>query len=227
MREKEVRLAILYFLKKAQEDKIRVGRTRLMKLLYLLDVEYYRLYGKTYTGLEWIFYKYGPFTFELEDLLDKMGIAEEEVLLEKERILKQLTYDFEILDEDVKLPVESRIIADSLFDEWGGVDLNRLLDHVYFDTEPMEEVQLRRKLDFSKISSYKKEQKVAIPPDIKKKLRKIGHKIKQHLDKIENPPKIHLVPSQDIKITSIWDKEEAATLESLEGVARFEKEDKE
>ena len=36
------------------------GKTKLVKLLYLIDVENWRRSRKTLTGLEWNFYHYGP-----------------------------------------------------------------------------------------------------------------------------------------------------------------------
>ena len=226
MKEKEVKSAILYLLKIAQEERVPIGKVRLTKLLYLLDVEYYRYYGEIYTGLEWVFYKYGPFTFEIEDLLDKIGVTEEEILLEKGKIFKQLKYEFDMGKEDVKPSVKSRGILKNLFKEWGSIDLNRLLNYVYFDTEPMENAELRRKLDFSKIIPYRRERKISISPDTKKKLREICHKIKQHLDEIKTPPGTHLIPAQDMEITSIWDREEIAKLEFLQGIVKFEKENR-
>jgi len=216
MKEKEVQSAILYLLKIAQEERVPIGKVRLMKLLYLLDVKYCRYYGEIYTGLEWVFYKYGPFTFKIEDLLDKIGVTEEEILLEKGKIFKQLKYEFDMGEENVKPSVKSRGILKNLFKEWGSTDLNQLLDYVYFDTEPMENAGLRRKLDFSKIILYKGKEKIAISPYTKKKLREICHKIKQDLDEIKTPPGTHLIPVQDMEITSIWDREEIAKYEELD-----------
>jgi len=224
MKEKDVKSAILYLLKIAEEERIPIGKVRLMKLLYLLDIEYYRYYGKTYTGLEWTLYKYGPFAFEVEDLLDKIEVKEEEILLEKGRVFKQLKYEFDLREEDIKPSVKSRGILKNLFKEWGSTDLNRLLDYVYFDTEPMEGAELRRKLDFSKIILYKREERISISPDVKKKLREICHKIKHHLDEIQTPPVTYLIPSQDAEITSIWNREEIAKLEFLQGIVKSEKE---
>ena len=38
----------------------RVTRTKLVKLIYLIDERYYRLYGETLTGLSYRYDKYGP-----------------------------------------------------------------------------------------------------------------------------------------------------------------------
>jgi hypothetical protein len=38
-------------------------KTKLLKLLYLLDIEAFRKQRSTLTGFRWIFYKYGPWTY--------------------------------------------------------------------------------------------------------------------------------------------------------------------
>jgi len=49
---------------------MHIGKTRLIKLLYLLDIENYKSYQRIFTELDWIFYKYGPYAFEIEKFLD-------------------------------------------------------------------------------------------------------------------------------------------------------------
>ena len=36
-------------------------KTRLIKLAYLVEVEYYRLFGERISNTKWIYYKYGPY----------------------------------------------------------------------------------------------------------------------------------------------------------------------
>ncbi len=47
-------------------------KTKLLKLLYLFDVEYYRAHGKTFTGFDWKYFHLGPWTREFDPLLDKL-----------------------------------------------------------------------------------------------------------------------------------------------------------
>ena len=89
MGEKEVKNAILYIIKKSQEERFPIGKTRLIKLLYLLDVEYYRNYKKTYTGLDWKYYKFGPYAFEVDKICESIGITEEEKNLKNNKIFKK------------------------------------------------------------------------------------------------------------------------------------------
>lgn len=45
---------ILYIVYRLQTMNAPISRTRLLCLLYLIDLEHYRRYGRTLTGLEWI-----------------------------------------------------------------------------------------------------------------------------------------------------------------------------
>lgn len=51
----------------AEHDQLPIGTTKLVKLFYLIDVEYFKYHQKTLTGVPWIFYHYGPFANELID----------------------------------------------------------------------------------------------------------------------------------------------------------------
>ena len=49
----EVALAILT---RVNERAGFVNKTKLLKLLYLADIEHYRKFGETLSGFDWIFY---------------------------------------------------------------------------------------------------------------------------------------------------------------------------
>ena len=222
MKKEVVKAAILYLFKIADQEKVSFGRVRLMKLLYLLDVEHYRYYGETCTGLEWVFYKYGPFVFELESFLEEIKIDNEEIPFEKGKILKKLSYDFDLRDEVANPPFKCKGILDNLFKGWGSADLNRLLDYVYFGTEPMIDVRLHQRLDFTKIVPYRKSQAITISPATKKKLKEICNGMRKSLDKIEVSQRSYPTPPQDFRITSIWDEEDTTDLTHLKGIVRLE-----
>jgi hypothetical protein len=131
-----------------------IGKTKLIKLLYLLDLENFRSNKKTDTELNWIFYKYGPYAFELEEFLENIGVIEEEIPTKGGRVFLRLGIDHQ---EEVEIGIEKRLILDSLIKEWGDASLSELLDYVYFDTEPMMEAQTRGEtlnFDFIKPQSY-------------------------------------------------------------------------
>lgn len=123
--------------------------TRLVKLLYLADVEYFRTYGKRLTDLRWRFLHFGPYASELVDVLGKPEV--EEIPLHDRKQPKQFVFNEMELDR-AEVPREVAQIVDGLVKEWGDADLNQLLDYVYFETEPMQDVERGSFLDFSKIS---------------------------------------------------------------------------
>jgi uncharacterized phage-associated protein len=56
---KELALGVLT---RVKELDTSVSKTKLLKLLYLADIEHFRTTGETLTGFDWIFYWYGPLT---------------------------------------------------------------------------------------------------------------------------------------------------------------------
>lgn len=177
MKKEEVKNAIYYIFDRAYNKDISLGKVRLIKLLYLLDVENYRYRQSLYSGLEWIFYKYGPYSFEIEELLDEIGVTEEEIPISKSRFFKKLKLEIE--DIEIELEIEIKAIIEKLLDEWGAADLYELLDYTYFDTEPMMKAQTRGEiLDFASIMPEEfytiKQYKIS-----KKQGQKIIQKIKE------------------------------------------------
>ncbi len=53
--------------------KVRgLGRTQLMKLVYLIDREYYLENGRTLTGSKWFLYYYGPYSEEVVNAYNQL-----------------------------------------------------------------------------------------------------------------------------------------------------------
>lgn len=149
MHEENVRNSIHYILQRAIDLSLSIGKTKLIKLLYLLDIEHHRAHQRTLSELNWVFYKFGPYAFEIENFLGDIGVTEEGIVLRGGRIFSRLGIDPE---EEAEIDIERRAILDTLIEEWGDASLGELLDYVYFDTEPMIDVQTRgERLDFNTI----------------------------------------------------------------------------
>ncbi len=120
------------------------ARTRLAKLLYLFDVEYYRIHGRIFTGLQWMFLHYGPYDTALEPYLgsEKVETASGNTAY----VAQPGDYDVSV---DGILSNADRLAVDDIIRQWGLEDLPVLLDYVYFGTEPMEDVTRGAILDFS------------------------------------------------------------------------------
>ena len=71
---------ILYIVDQLQDQEGLISKIRIVKLLYLIDVEHYRKYGRTLIGLEWIFYRYGPYAFAIDSAIKELGFELGETL---------------------------------------------------------------------------------------------------------------------------------------------------
>ncbi len=123
------------------------GATRLVKLLYLTDIEWRKRHnGQPLSNWNWLFYHYGPYAFEFQELFGNQEVEEAE--LRTGRTAKFVNFTSEELKmRDV--PDEVSRIMKKIVERWMGVDLNLLLDYVYFETEPMEQAKRGDALDFS------------------------------------------------------------------------------
>jgi hypothetical protein len=145
----------------AENERIPLGITRLVKLLYLLDVEHCRRFGQRLTGLDWVFYHYGPYAFELETILGKSSMEREEIPLTGGKVIKRLK-SMEGCPEPERLDYKAEGIISALLREWGTADLRELLDYVYFETEPMLNAKRADRLDFTSVGRYAPQREVRL-----------------------------------------------------------------
>jgi uncharacterized phage-associated protein len=191
-------------LKKAKENGFSIGKTQLVKLLYLLEIEYYRLYQKRLTDLEWKFLHYGPYPPTIEEILGSPDIEEEQIELSNSRIFHKYSVVKDSYDGDREDPAIPRLIS-RVVKEWGGINLYGLLDYVYFETEPMRNVKRGDKLDFSKIKSWQ-DTKICEIKINKKKLNEIRKSIHTHIKKSERPVIKMKFDKELSKCLQIWDE---------------------
>ena len=149
-----------YIVDQVSEQGGSVGRTALMKLVYLVDVEHYRQYGKQATGLEWRFHHYGPYAVEIEADVLSLGLdADEDIFSGKIGNRPVSGYRYHITGDWRRIASEfnSRYDAsvkrcvDKIVGQWALDPLPTILDYVYFETEPMQDAKRGEYLDFSKI----------------------------------------------------------------------------
>jgi hypothetical protein len=138
---------IAYIVARAREQQITLNRTKLVKLLYLIDVECVRARRETVTGLDWVFYHYGPYAFELIDTLEAM---------EGSALIAQKWHDTVLYRSAPDGPdgedwlTGTRRTVDTVISRYASLDLNELLDYVYFHTGPMADAQRGCLLDMSR-----------------------------------------------------------------------------
>ena len=169
---------ILYVIQKIRDEEAFVSRTKLLKVIYLIDVEYFRRHRKTLTGWDWVFHYYGPYVHTFPQVLDKLSLSD---LSETEELIEggRRIYGYEV-DEDQDIDdlvsFADRVMIDDIIRRWSLEDLNLLLNHVYFETEPMIDAARGQPLDFNKIPRptphpYIDTSKLAIPKETLDRLR--------------------------------------------------------
>ncbi|MEA2139343.1 MAG: hypothetical protein QOG56_2493 [Solirubrobacteraceae bacterium] len=137
--EPDLRALIAYIVAGARERRVTLNRTRLVKLLYLVDVESVRTRREPVTGVAWVFLDFGPHAGELVDVLED---------LERRTALYRAMPDDAPDGEDWL--AATRRTVDSVIERFAALPVNALLDHVYFRTGPMAGAQRGRLLDMSR-----------------------------------------------------------------------------
>jgi len=132
---------IRYVAEAATDRDVALGRTKLVKLLYLMDIWHLRDYGERLTDFNWVFYHYGPYIFELPRILDALNLdlPQEERFLAEGRTFQAVRHvgpSFHI-DPERRFGSRGAQTVTRVLDEWLEEDLNQILNYVYFQTEPM------------------------------------------------------------------------------------------
>lgn len=136
----------------AKDKDVYLSKTKLLKLLYLFDVEYYRLHRTTFTGFPWKFFHLGPWTNEFDPVLE--ALEREGTLIPRPNprpdfdsinYLPAEDVDFGNLFSDIHDDFALRRVLKT----WVERPVGEILDHVYFHTEPMEIAVRNTPLDFS------------------------------------------------------------------------------
>ena len=166
-----------------------VTKTKLLKLLYLFDLEFYRAHGRIFTEFQWKYFHLGPWTAEFDPLLDKL-ISQASLT---EHVVERPDFDAKFLrssgSSNLRKPFDSykdEAILKSVLDTWGPSPTGEILDHVYFRTEPMEHGIRNENLDFSTVlrevtETYKRSPSNKTAGEIKALRKEFGEKVAKRL----------------------------------------------
>ena len=133
-----------------------LNKTKLVKYLYLIDIEYYRVHKETFTGFNWIFKDYGPWAFEYNDVFDAIKSSPDFRINEGARpdiditfinVTKEGETELDQVIEDFSI----ERVARQIIDRWADESLGPMLNYVYFNTDPMVDAERYKPLDFTKI----------------------------------------------------------------------------
>jgi hypothetical protein len=143
-----VRKLLLYIVDQLRDMEGEVSTIRLVKLLYLIDLEYFNNHGSLLTGIEWAYYSYGPYFFELNDVLRSASIDLDarEVITRSGRGFTFKTLEEQTITKDVDFATEQQI--NRILKKWALEDTRSLLAYVY-NTLPIKSGQRGNPLDFS------------------------------------------------------------------------------
>ncbi len=143
-----VRRLLLYTVDQLQDIDAQISTIRLVKMLYLVDLEYFIRHKKTLTEIDWVFYHYGPYFFEFGDVLRSASIDlnAEEVLTSSGR-----GYTYRVLeDQDISRLVDfaTEQQINRTIKKWALEDTRDLLGFVY-NTPPIKKGQRGNPIDFN------------------------------------------------------------------------------
>lgn len=127
---------ILYFVCKT---KGYITKTQLVKFLYLADLYSVKWTGKQLTDLDWCYYSHGPWSQDIDTVLDQMDIL---VTQQQDNSFLIKAKDESLYAQDFTFSKGLILMLENIRKEWAGSgsQLNELLSYVYA-TEPMLDAQ--------------------------------------------------------------------------------------
>ncbi len=134
MNRDKLRSAIFYFVKQLGEIDSRI---KLVKLIYLADLEAKQKLGRTITGIEYVYHFYGPYSPEIiEEAVEMNG----EYIVEAYNPLFDRYEYYPLVDFDIKLSDEELKILDEVIKKYGNANTTRI-EEIAYETEPMKKAK--------------------------------------------------------------------------------------
>jgi hypothetical protein len=173
MEIKDLLINIIKRIKERYPNK-PIGKTKLLKLAYLVEYFFYRKTQKRLLEMDWIFYHYGPWSRSYDEILNNHPFIIDKINLDGKMKIHQISIDNEYHSEE-KGDVIVKSTINDVVRRFFPMDLKDILDYVYFDTEPMVKVdKLLEVLSFYSIKpeEHYKVKKYSINYKKLKKIRK-------------------------------------------------------
>ena len=150
-------------------------RIELLKLLYLLDVDYYKTYGEKYTELGYIYYHHGPWTKDFHSALDYMRgeeILEVKLSGEDQKEFYLYTLTGKVPRHETDMDSDAKRLLDNNLFIFEESSLAQLLNVVYTQ-EPMASTKSGEPIDFSRLKLNARDAREQYSQKRRKKLEKI------------------------------------------------------
>ena len=132
--EPDLPALIAYVAARCRERSIALSQTKLVKLLYLIDVARVASRRDPLTGLHWVFFHYGPYAIELLETVDEIAGTRKIGRTWNQAALHEAAADASDGEDWLS---STRRTVDRVIDRFAPLALNELLDHIYFRTAPM------------------------------------------------------------------------------------------
>lgn len=133
--------------------KVRtISQTKLMKLVYLVDVYHMERYGSPLANASFKHWHYGPYSAEVDSEIEKLY---GEGILKSKRCRTQSGYDAEVPTPNVKsttveLADEATGVLDEIIEDWGDASTNDIVSFAKTSL-PFVGTPFGKKIDFSRI----------------------------------------------------------------------------
>jgi hypothetical protein len=140
----ELKSALIYLVDQYyQATNKHISKTKLLKLLYLSELFYFRKYRKQITNEQWIYYHFGPYITGYDQKINGTGLEVEKNINYDAQLVHQCENKEYLSRLEASLPFEVKQIVKSVISEFGKQSLEDILNFVYFETEPMQKVDRR------------------------------------------------------------------------------------
>jgi hypothetical protein len=133
--------AISVIAERASTMSLQVTRTKLVKLLYFVDLRAWELYGRTVTGVEWIWHNYGPFSSEILSACRRLQLSDELDIEVGRNYYGSPQYEIQSSSPAYYRIPSNELVAliDEVLNEFGALRASVIGDRSY-DTGPMKRV---------------------------------------------------------------------------------------
>jgi hypothetical protein len=189
---------VWYLIWRVREVGGTPAKTRLVKLLYLVDLMNVRDRREQVTSFEWVFYHFGPYSFAIDTAIDRQEgqtIAVQSVdTYSGDRMFVYRSTEY---PPDTLLSDHVRRYCDEVCDRWATEELNQLLSYVYFETPPMIDAVRGERLDLSRVREveWPPYYRALPPPDLDPEWRERREEWRRRVDEtlpdtpLEPPPR--------------------------------------
>jgi hypothetical protein len=196
----------------------------IIKYIYLLD--YYMAQankGQPFTDFIWIFYSFGPFSYDLDTFIKELAFTGElksedvETRYEDNKIIKRYVFDPSYAQrKDIwkyfPITVMVRIFQKDL--QRFKNNTSSLLDYVYFYTEPMHGIKPGNRISFAKVKQMTDFPK---PIELRPLTMNQIKRFKQAAKSLKSKPKLVPIVISDDKFFSLQEQIDNATKWDIEG----------